>query len=269
MKASVRAVGFALWDPEAVILLCTSSRDHVQLYPDPLVASEGGQKLSFSDNRRNIILLTNSDRRFDLTPHVEDIYRLVIFAPPKELSRLGLPVMDVILGEGPPQIPRQRSDELRGRIDAEAVSFDLTLPSEFTVSDSEKKEEKKAPKKSKTLKSCMEDLAAELNDFPEVSIKQTILRPTLNRIIGRITKKQYQAALRDITEYKTVKERTAKCLFRWVEGSDGLGPELADAVKAFGKKEMTKNNLLKTAAEFGVTPNDLFLILSNERDDHS
>jgi hypothetical protein len=218
----------------------------------------------FSEERRNIVLLTNADRRYDLTQRAEDIYRLIVFAPPEHLARLGVPVMDMVSSEGPPKVLRQRHDALRERIEDEAVSIDLIPPSE--VPEDEEPPAKKSKKKSsRTLRSCMEKLVSELDDFPEVSIKETILQPTLERLTGRMNKQKYQEKLRDLLENKTVKERTAKTLFRWVEGLDGLGPELSDAVKSFGRKDMTRSNLVKTAEEFGVTPNDLFLVLSNER----
>lgn len=266
MKASVQAVGFASWDPEAVILLCTNGGDMVHMYP--ATRKREDHSFEFSDERRNIILLTNSDRRYDLTTHVEDIYRLIVFAPAEQLARLGVPVMDMVSTDGPPKVMRQRHDVLRSRIEDEAVSIDLAPPTsnfeDEEISSSVAKVTK--PKKSdRTLRSCLEILASELEDFPEVSIKKMILQPTLGRLTGRTNKQQYQESLRELLTYKTVKEKTAKSLFRWVEGIEGMGPELADAVKNFGKRPMNRNNLVETAGEFGVTPHDLFLVLSNER----
>lgn len=267
MKASVKTVGFASWDPEAVILLCTNKGDMVHVYP--AAGKKEDHNLEFSDDRRNIVLLTNVDRRYDLTQRVEDIYRLIIFAPPEQLARLEIPVMDMVSDDGPPKVFRQRHDTLRKRIEDEAVSIDLTPPSEVPEDEEPPLSSAKKPKKksSLTLRSCMEELVSELDDFPEVSIKKAILQPTLERLAGRMNKQKYREKLRDLLEDKTVGEKTAKKLFRWVEGLDGSGPELSEAVKAFGRKNMTRSNLVKTAEEFGVTPNDLFLVLSNERED--
>jgi hypothetical protein len=239
----------------------------VHLYP--IKGEIADRDLKFSEKRRNIVLLTNPDRRYDLTSQAEDIYRLIVFGPPEQLSRLGVPVMDMTIDDGPPRIERQQAQGVRERIESEAVSIDLTPPSD--ILEGGKVEEAPVKKKGKpfqeTLRTCMEALANELEEFPEVSIKLSILMPTLARITGRASKRKYQESLRNLLEYKTVKERTARALFRWVEGIDGLGPELSDAVKSFGKKTMTRGNVKETAEEFGVVPDDLFLVLSNERAD--
>ena len=266
MKASVRTVGFAQWDPELVILLCTNGGDMVHLYP--VKGEERQQSLEFSEERRNIVLLTNADRRYDLTHHAEDIYRLVVFGPPEQLSRLGVPVMDMVIDDGPPRVDRQQAQGVRDRIESEAVSIDLTPPSEVPedeeVEEAPVVEDKKKEKQTQTLRDCMEAIAEELEDSPQVNIKIMLLKPTLGRLTGRTNQRKYQEALRELLEYKTVKEKTVKVLFRWIEGIDGLGPELSDAVKSFGKKDMTRRNISKTAEEFGITPNDLFLVLVNQ-----
>ena len=226
-KPAAKAVGFVYFSPEAVILFADHKKNHLHIYPPK---NESGD-LDFSDEKRkHFVILRSFERRFDLKKFSEKIHRLLVFGDADDLVSEGIPILDAIMEGGKIVAQgRQSVEVMLKRIEEEAVDIPLTAK-EGTV-----RRKKKEPKKSDlTFVGQLREIKKAIGkDNEAVDFADHVGAPAVFRIMGDITQEEFKKICKSLTKKSDVSRDLARQFYRWVEGTEGEGPELGKAVDAY------------------------------------
>lgn len=287
--AKVRAIGFGNYNPKVLVVFTAYSdrpADRIFMYhPD----EEGNWDLpeDESPEQRNFVIVTAIERLLDLKPYAKRIHRLLVFAKPDELVRLGIPTVDVVVDERGrvSKIEEQDLDTVRGKIENDAVVLRLSkkylIPSD-EVSYNPGKSSKKAvaeelpkkklkKKKAKKVAEPIEEPAEEeipdsligyltwFNDkfSDKVAFENAIMIPTLLRLCKQIEKDEFKESCGTMPKHG-VPKKWSKAFYKFIEASL---PTLGKASRKLIFPKKGKNpSAAKLADKYGVSLRDLKLV---------
>ena len=257
MSETVKAVGFATYAPEVVTIHYKYGRkERLHLYPEMF-----DEKIDLSDStKKHVVLLRDASKRFDspLRDHHANIHRLLVFGKPEDLEKLGIPVIDAVVKNGKiVSVPRQMPDVLSSRIQDEAVLLDLTPPLKVAKVTKDKKP-KKTP--SRRLMWWLNKILAEVDDDDHDSVREA----TFHRLVDNISKSDFRRACTKIQKDLGVRKSVVKGFYKWVEGIDGDGVFLGQAVNYYfdGAQEDGEVSIDAIAEEYKVDAGDIRLVIA-------
>jgi len=264
--ALVKAVGFAFISPEAFVLVANHKRDHIHLFP----AKKNSEPLVFQrEQRRQVVALRAVERMGQLIPHADKIDLIVAFGEAADLQELGIPMMDAGFDEDGKLVghPRQSRDELLARIEKEAVELQVDK-SLSTVKRARRRAKESAAYSGPTFRDQMRGIrdAVRASGAEGFDFVNEAAIPAVLRLMGDTNQADFKSACQGMIKRGGVPEETAKSFFKWVEGIDGIGPELGKAVDALlftdDDVERTEDEM---ATQYGVDVKDVALVANSYR----
>jgi len=257
--ATVKAVGFAYSSPEVILLFADHDSQQLHVYP----SKESGDSPKFSrDGRKNVLLLLSLDALPKLASWNTKLHRVLIFGTADDLFSMNLPVLDALREEDGKVTPnrRQTRDELLTRIEDEAIS----VPLDRSVSaqrHASRKAAETASYSGPTFREILKELRSLLsaNVPPEFTFADDVGVPSIMRLMHETQQTDFKGACKRMIEVGGLPENKVKALFRWVEGIDGIGPELSKAVDAFIYPDEAAEEITADAAasKYGVDQDDV------------
>lgn len=259
---TVKAVGFAFFSPEVIILFSDPKKDHLHLFPP----EKSEPPLDLSDTgRRHVVLLRALDKLGKLSEYQDQIHRLLIFgvSRPDDLLDMGIPLLDAVTTDGKLEpYRRQTREALLKRIEAEAVDLPLvSAPRSRRI-----KQEVAVQKKPKsavpavTFVSQIKELRKLLGKDGPLDFVNDVGVPAVERIMDDLTREEFKSLCKKISVEGGVPEKPAHEFYRWVEGfGEGTGPELGRAVDAYlyPSSSLKGFSVDEIAKKFNVDRNDV------------
>lgn len=232
MSSTVKAVGFAYSSPEVIMLFSDHDRQQLHVYPP----KEASEQLKFTnDGRKHMLLLLSVDSLPRLAQWSSKIHRVLVFGKAEDLLGLNLPVLDADKDDEGRVIPyrRQTRDEMLARIENEAISIKLDNANEQRRAN--KQVAKATAYTGPTFRDLLKDLKGLIraSDSADFTFADDVGVPSIMRLMGDTSQKEFKAACKRMIDVGALDDSKVKALFRWVEGIDGIGPELSKAVDAY------------------------------------
>jgi len=253
MSETVRAVGFSVLSPEVIVIHYKYNRgERMHVYP-PL--PELPEDLDLSDtNKRHIVLLRDTSKLQALREHHSSIHRLLVFGNPEDLNRMGVPIIDAVTREGKVvEMLRQLPDVVNQRIEEEAVD----IPLASSVKEAALVVDKKAKAPRRRLQWWFDKILAEVDE----RYHDRIRRLTVKRLMDDISQDLWKKTCKRLTKVG-VGKNTAVSFYRWVEGIDGDGIYLGQAVNHyFEAQDREEVNIEAIAQEHKVDADDIRLVV--------
>jgi len=263
--SSVKAVGFAYFSPEAFVLVANHKQDHIHLFP----AKSTSQPLKLQrEKRRQVVALRALEKLNQLAPHVDDIGLVVAFGDASDLIDLGVPLMDAEVNEEGKIVgrPRQSRDELLDRINREAVDLKIDVPLS-SVKLARKKAAESASYTGPTFRQQMlmiRDAIQEAGKKDKFVFANEAAVPSILRLMGDTPRDDFKSACQGMITRGGVPEDLVKAFFKWVEGIDGIGPELGKAVDLllYSDDDVVRTEH-EVAEQYGVDEKDVTLVANS------
>ncbi len=259
MSSTVKAVGFAYSSPEVILLFSDHDRQQLHVYP-PKDATE---QLKFTnDGRKHLLLLLSVDSLPRLTQWSSKLHRVLVFGKAEDLLGLKLPVLDADTDDDGRVIPyrRQTRDEMLDRIENEAVV--LKLDNANTQRRANKRVATATAYSGPTFRDLLKGLKGLVRASADASFTfaDDIGVPSVMRLMGDTSQKEYRAACERMIKVGGVDDAKVKVLFKWVEGIDGIGPELSKAIDAYlypDEESADPVDIDALATQYGVAGDDV------------
>lgn len=239
----VKACGFASYSPEVLVVFgaysSSPTKDRVFSFP-PL---EGKPfDLPQQTKGHNYVMLMNPERLADLRPHADQIHRLLIFGTCEQLASLGVPVVDTVIKEGRVgEMLKQTVQSLQEKITTQAVDFPLRLP----VRKKKKKKMVRSPEtasrsseKDEAIVVSATSLLGRLRRIKELfsgtklEFEDTIMIPTILRLVREIKRGEFRQACAALLKYK-VSEKLVDKFHTYIEEQTTSGKTLGRAARTY------------------------------------
>ncbi len=229
---TINAVGFGFTSPEVILLFADHDRQRLHIYPPR--KSNGDLEMS-ADGRQNVLLLLSIDSLSAVERWVDDLHRVLLFGNADELTEMGVPVIDSEVDESGNLGPTRRNtrDTMLKLIESEAVALAVGNGSRKAVKRNLKKAAAASSYEGPTLRSMLKGIRSSVTESDDFNFPNDVGTPTIVRLMGDITKAQYKTSCKQMIDKGGADKAKVKRLFRWVEGVDGVGPELGKAVDAY------------------------------------
>jgi hypothetical protein len=260
MSNTVKAVGFAYCSPEVILLFSDHARQQLHVYPP----KDPNEQLKFAnDGRKHMLLLLSPDAlsRLDEKAWRKRIHRVLLFGKLEDLKALEVPVLDALRDEDGKVMPnrRQTRDELLSRIEQEAVAvqLDTHLGAQRRA---KRRAEETAAYDGPTFKSFLKDLRGAITaDAASFTFADDVGVPAVMRLMQDTSQADFKEACVRMIDVGGLPEDKVKSLFKWVEGIDGIGPELCRAVEAYLYPENpdAEIDLADLAGRYNVSAEDV------------
>lgn len=262
----VKCVGFASYNPQVMVVFTAYSPDPTDRIFTYKSVEKDTWRLPENEDGRHYVILTEPEKITELRPHAKQIYRVLVFGTPTQLVHLDLPILDSEVDDKGRivQTPRMKLDDLRRRIEDEAVVVKLRKPKpKLKKGDLESPvKKKKVTSKSKRepdgslfsrLKVLNETFTGDKIDFENV-----VMIPTLLRYCREIKKKKFRKECLAMVDYGLT-EKESEEFIEFVEDSQKT---LGKAVRLFlwPKNPDNPPSAKKLAAKIGVDLRDMKLI---------
>jgi len=262
---SVKAVGFAYTSPEVIILFSQHQDYKLSIYPP-----KKGVQFSLPETELpNIVLLRAVEQLPSLAPWAGKIHRLIIFGNYKALLEHNLPLLDAVKSDDGKITPqaRQSVDKVLKRIEDEAIDLPL-IYQHASKSKDQTVQEKKKMSSGKTFIGLMRGIRDKVSKSDDLNFVEDVGVPAVNRLFGDIDRSQFVSACKLLVTHGGLREDLARTFYRWVEGYDGEGPDLAKAAEAYLYPPDGDDapDLSDLAEEHGVSEDDIqFLCATYEK----
>lgn len=232
MSNTVKAVGFAYVSPEVILLFSDHDRQQLHVYPP----EDPNEQLKFAnDGRKHLLLLLSLDALPRLAQWQKKLHRVLIFAKADDLEALRLPILDAFHDDDGKIMPnrRQTRDELLNRIENEAIALSLDVNA-GEQRRAKRRAETAAAYDGPTFRSFLKDLRSMVSPGTDgFTFADDVGVPAVMRLMQDTSQKEFKEACMRMIEVGGLDEDKVKSLFKWVEGIDGIGPELYRAVEAY------------------------------------
>lgn len=266
----VAAVGFASYNPQVLVVFTAYSpdpNDRIYMYKE-------GEELEFAsdDGQKNYVILTAPERILDLRPYADRIHRLLVFGTPDQLSKLGLPILDVEIDDNGKisRVAERELNDLRNDIDQKAIIVKLKKAG---VKAKPKKQEPEKSKKKIKAKQVAEDSsdqeAENLIDRlrriqstfsgDKVDFENVVLFPTFLRLCKQIKKSEFLETCDEMLDFEVDEDEVTSLKDFVLHHQKTLGKA---ARKILWPKDPDKGySIKKAAAKYNVNPKDVKLIV--------
>jgi len=212
---SIKAVGFAFFSPEVVVMFADHDNSHIHVYP-----SKSGKSLELSEDRDNVVVLMSLDKRYTLVDFADSIHRLLVFGKPDDLLKLGLPLLDATVDEDGTVVPlhRQSRATMHTRIEEDAVPLSLVSDVSSTIILTAKKISQE-PTVNLSFVSRLRALRSEVKAAGNtIDFVADVGMPAVLRIMNDYTREQIKDSCKKMVVDGGVSEASARDFFRWIEG---------------------------------------------------
>ncbi len=259
-SVSVKAVGFAFSSPE-VILLSARPEQHFNVYPP----KRSGQAVKLStDGRRNVMLLLSVDKLPALSQWSKRLHRVLVFARLEDLADLGIPALDATVDDEGKALPmrRQTIDEMNARIEEEAVDLEIGVPVPVAKRKARKARES-ADYAGPTFRELLRSLRKLVTESDDFSFQEDVGIPSIYRLMHDTSQADFKASCKRMISAGKAPKDDVRAFYLWVEGIDGLGPELSKAVDAYAypEDEDSEISIEEAADRFGVSAADVAAVV--------
>jgi len=191
---------------------------------------------------------------------------VLVFGTAEDLLGLNLPLLDAVKDDTGRVVPhaRQTRDELLLRIENEAVTLPLDK-SPSAQRRANKKVEEAVAYTGPSFRFLLKELRGLVSpvDGSEFSFADDVGVPSILRLMSHTSQTEFKGACKHMINVGGLPEENVKSLFKWVEGIDGVGPELSKAVDALlypdedVEEEPTVEGVAKT---YGVQTEDVIAV---------
>jgi hypothetical protein len=217
---AVAAVGFAYLSPRTLRVILSNKGYATHLYT-------GVEIPIWHPTQKNIVIVPNIDKRYDLDQCCEHIYRLILLSKDRwrDILKLQVPILDAaISGERIEMDSKGKKVQVYiDRIENDAVAVNLIKEAAQKVHTP--LPEEVVPTKMRTLNEKLDYLTHQLKvaDFDRV-----VEQPICTYLIGEMSKMDLQEAMKALVS-KGGKVAFLKAMYQWLTGA--YGASLGSAAK--------------------------------------
>lgn len=216
----VKAVAFAFTRPPAVVLIGKNWTDEEDRRYRTLIfpRKDESKKLSFADDRPNVVLVTRPEKVRELRADADKIHRVILLGPPEEVLPYGVPLLDAVQDDKGKYVsaPRAGVSYFNKRVEDDATDLDLSPPSKKGKVKKKKTKKKKKAKLPQTLSDFLDAIEASLEDG---DVWEDLERPVMDFMLRRTDSDEFEVACKRLVKLG-VKKRLCIGYFKWVAVKD-------------------------------------------------